>query len=293
MRLAILVVCCLSFTACGGSRGRNGATSPTSTSVSTRVLVTATGTRPSEALVGLLQAAASPARVLVLSAGSDTASGPSAAADLRAAGAIATSIRLTRTMAQSGQITSLLGGVHAVWLTGTNPRELGAALGGTPTAVALEQRARGGLRMGGDGAGAGMLASVLITGGDVPPPRRRNTRQPAEEEVATGEGLGVLPGTLVYAPSTTRHKPDALATALQEHPRYLGVQLDSGAALRVMSDGVWESVGTADVLILVPDTQADADTAAATARRTRIVSPGSRFDPRTRTLLPLQPAVRR
>jgi cyanophycinase-like exopeptidase len=292
MRLAILVACCLSFTACGGSRGQSGAT-PTPMSVSTRVLVTATGTRPSEALAGLLEGAASPVRVLVLSAGSDTASGPSAAAELRAAGAIATSIRLTRTMAQSGQITSLLGGVHAVWLTGTNPRELGAALGGTPTAAALEQRARGGLRMGGDGAGAGMLASVLITGGDVPPPRRRNTRQPVEEEIATAEGLGVLLGTLVYAPSTTRHKPDALATALQEHPRYLGVQLDSGAALRVMSDGVWESVGTADVLILVPDTQADPDTAAATARRTRIVSPGSRFDPRTRTLLPLQPAVGR
>jgi cyanophycinase-like exopeptidase len=134
-----------------------------------------------------------------------------------------------------------------------------------------------------------MLASVLVTGGDVPPPRRRNARQAEDDGVATGEGLGVLQGTLVYAPVNPRHKPDALASALVAHDRLVGIQLDSGAALRVQTDGIWQSVGSADVLILVPDTAAVADSAGALARRTRILSPGSRFDPRTRTLLPLLP----
>lgn len=276
--------------ACGGSRAPGASTAPQPQAVTTRLLLTAAGVRPSDELASFIAAAgASPVRVLVLSAGGDTASGPRAAADLRSAGAIATSIRLTRTMAESGQIPSLLAGTHAVWLTGTNPRELGAALGGTATALALEQRARSGMRVGGDGAGAGMLASVLVTGGDVPPPRRRNARAAEDDGVATGEGLGVLQGTLVYAPVNPRHKPDALASALVAHDRLVGIQLDSGAALRVQTDGIWQSVGTADVLILVPDTATVADSAGALARRTRILSPGSRFDPRTRTMLPLLP----
>lgn len=234
-------------------------------------------------------------RVLVISAGMDTASGPQAAADLRAAGAIATSIRLTRAMAESGQIPALLSGIQAVWLTGTNPAELGAALGGTPTATALQSRASAGMRIGGDGAGAGMIASVLIAGGDVPPPRRRG-RQPDDEGVVTAEGLGILTGTLVYAPASPLRKADALDSALATHPRLLGIQLDSGAALSVMPDGVWQSVGSADVLIHVPDESLPADTANAAdapQRRTRILSPGSRFDPRTRTMLPLLPAASR
>jgi cyanophycinase-like exopeptidase len=224
-------------------------------------------------------------RILVISAGADTASGPQAAADLRAAGTIATNIRLTRTMAESGQIPALLSGVQAVWLTGTNPAELGAALGGTPTATAIASRAAAGLRVGGDGAGAGMLASVLIAGGDVPPPRRRG-RQVEEEGIVTAEGLGILTGTLVYAPASPQHKPDALDSALATYPRLVGIELDSGAALSVMPDGVWQSVGSADVLILVPEESA-VDSTGAVARRTRILSPGSRFDPRTRTMLPL------
>ena len=287
MRIILALICCIATTACGGSRAPSGS-SPELAAPTPRMLLAAAGTRPAEPLASLIGGGgdARP-RVLVLSAGADTASGPRAAADLRAAGAIATSIRLTRTMAESGQIPAMLGGTDAVWLTGTNPLELGAALGGTATAATLERRVRAGMRVGGDGAGAGMLASVLITGGDVPPPRRRNARQPADEGVATAEGLGALTGTLIYAPAASNHKPDAIDSALAAHPQLVGIQLDSGAALLVQSDGNWESVGSTDVLILVPEV-AGADTVGAATRRTRILSPGSRFDPRTRTLLPLR-----
>ena len=265
----------------------------------------AAGARPADAFARMVGAnEQSRPRVLVISAGTDTVAGPSAAADLRAAGAIATSIRITRTMAESGQIPALLTGVQAVWLTGTNAIELGAALGATPTALAISSRARAGLRVGGDGAGAGMIASVLIAGGDVPPPRRRGRRATEDEGVVTAEGLGILTGALVYAPSSPNHKPDAIDSALAVHPRLLGIQLDSGAALSVMPDGVWQSVGEADVLIYVPD-EAPPDTAvpdsvaadstaveapvSTPVFRARILSPGSRFDPRTRRMLPLAP----
>jgi cyanophycinase-like exopeptidase len=131
-----------------------------------------------------------------------------------------------------------------------------------------------------------MFAAVLIAGGDVPPPPRRRGRQPDDEGVVTAEGLGVLTGTLVYAPTSPARKADALDSALASHPRLVGVQLDSGAAMHVMADGVWQSVGRADVLIHVPGEPA-VDSTGAAARRTRILSPGSRFDPRTRTMLPL------
>jgi cyanophycinase-like exopeptidase len=293
MGRSLAIFCVFALFACGGSSAQQGSTTPQPVAAPPRMLLTAAGTRPAESLASFVGARGDVRpRVLVLSAGADTISGPRAAADLRAAGAIASSIRLTRAMAESGQISALLGGTEAVWLTGTNPRELGAALGGTATAVTLERRARAGLRMGGDGAGAGMLAAVLISGGDVPPPRRRTGRQPADEGVATAEGLGVLTGTLVYAPASPRHKPGALDSALASHQRLTGIQLDSGAALLVQSDGTWQSVGATDVLILVPDA-AGADTTSAAARRMRVLSPGSRFDPRTRTMLPLQPATTR
>lgn len=243
--------------------------------------------------------------MLVLSAGSDTAAGPRAAATLRSAGAIATSIRVTRAMAESGQISALLNGVAAVWLTGSRADELGAALGGTPTAAAIERSARAGTRIGGDGSGAGIVSAVFITGGDVPPPRRRRGRRPAADEgVATAEGIGVLRGALVYAPSSSNRRDSAITDALSAHSGLTGIQLDSGAALMVTQDGVWESVGETDVLVFVRDTTppvdsvmappdsagAPADSVAVSPWRTRILSPGSRFDPRSRTLLPLAPA---
>lgn len=267
------------------------------------MLLGARGARPTEAFAQMVGASeGNRPRVLVISAGTDTAAGPAAAADLRSTGTIATSIRITRTMAESNQIIALLTGVNAVWLTGSNPVELGAALGGTPTAQAIASRARSGLRVGGDGAGAGMIADALIAGGDMPP-ARRGRRAAQDEGVVTAEGLGILTGALVYAPTASNHKPDAIDSALALHPRLLGIQLDSGAALAVMSDGVWQSVGTSDVLIYVPDDTppvgAEADTTATDSTtaapagpvfRARILSPGSRFDPRTRRLLPLTPA---
>lgn len=285
MRLPIVAVIALVIAVCGGPRSRSAAEPPAPTAPRPTILLAATGARPVDAISALLgtKDQARP-RVLVISAGNDTSSGPQAAAELRAVGAIATSIRLTREMAESGQIPALLSGVQAVWLTGSNPAELGAALGGTPTSQAIATRVSSGMRVGGDGAGAGMIASVLIAGGDVPPPRRR--RQPEDEGVVTAEGLGILTGTLVYAPVSPRRKADAIDSALVMHPRLMGIQLDSGAALSVMSDGVWQSVGAADVLIHVP---LEADSTGAPSHRARILSPGSRFDPRTRTMLPLLP----
>ena len=286
MRLATVAVLGLVVTACGGPRSQGGTAAPAPAAPRPKMLLGAWGARPAAVFAQMVGAdEQNRPRILVISAGADTASGPQAAADLRAAGTIATNIRLTRTMAESGQIPALLSGVQAVWLTGTNPAELGAALGGTPTATAIASRAAAGMRLGGDGAGAGMLASVFIAGGDVPPPRRRG-RQVEEEGIVTAEGLGILTGTLVYAPASPQRKADALDSALVTYPRLLGIQLDSGAALSVMPDGVWQSVGSADVLILVPEESA-VDSTGAVARRTRILSPGSRFDPRTRTMLPL------
>jgi len=73
----------------------------------------------------------------------------------------------------------------------------------------------------------------------------------------------------------------------------VGIQLDSGAALIVTAQGIWESVGQTDVLVRVTDETLGPDSTGAVPRRTRIVSPGSRFDPRTRSLLPLVPATQR
>src|SRR5690606_11177724 len=124
--LAIVAVLALAAAGCGGSRSQGGTAEPAPSAPRARILLAASGARPAEAFASMVGAnERTRPRVLVISAGADTASGPQAAADLRAAGAIATSIRLTRTMAESGQIPALLSGIQAVWLTGTNPAELG------------------------------------------------------------------------------------------------------------------------------------------------------------------------
>lgn len=294
--LALLLV--VITLACGSSRSRNG-THPAPTGP-VRVIAAA-GLRPADAVAQFLQGLGDRPRVLVLSAGSDTAAGPAAAADLRAGGAIATSIRVTREMAQSNQIIALMDGMSALWLTGASARELGVALGGTETATAIERMARAGLAVGGDGAGAGFLAAVTITGGDVPPPRRRGRRPAQQDEgVATAEGLNIIGGTLVYAPSSSRRRDDALDQALAAHPRLLGVQLDSGAALVLLPTGEWLSAGTRDVVVrevrgdapaTAPDSAATDSTVADSARTAPVtaavsIPPGARFIPRTRTLIP-------
>jgi cyanophycinase len=193
-------------------------------------------------------------------------------------------------MAEASSIIAILGGQDAVWLTGSNAQELGVALGGTATARALEQRFRNGMTLGGDRAGAAMLGAVMVTGGDDPPPTRRRRRRAAQDTgIATAEGLGVVIGSLIYAPSSERHRPTALNEAIAIHTRLLGVMLDSAAAIAVENDGTWMVVGDQPVELveIAPEVSVPPDSAAAADSAnfvTRTLSPGERFDPRSRAV---------
>jgi cyanophycinase len=127
-----------------------------------------------------------------------------------------------------------------VWLTGGNQSKLVAAYGGT--AVERELRnllARGGV-IGGTSAGAEVMGSLMIYGGN---------------PVATaGRGLGFVPGVVFDVHFMHRHRLNRLLGVLANHPGTLGLGIDertsvilTGRTLEVLgSSGVWVCLSAAD-----------------------------------------------
>jgi hypothetical protein len=77
---------------------------------------------------------------------------------------------------------------------------------------------RGGV-IGGISAGAAIMSSVMIRGGDLEP--------------EVGQGFGFLPGTVIDQHFIKRNRQDRLMRVLSDHPGLVGIGIDEGTALIV------------------------------------------------------------
>jgi cyanophycinase len=125
----------------------------------------------------------------------------------------------------------------AVWLEGGDQERLANAYRGT--AVERELRrllARGGV-IGGTSAGAAVMSTVMITGGN---PQAR-----------VGTGFGLLPDVVIDQHFQNRKRQQRLLGVLARHRDCLGVGIDEQTAL-VVSGHTFTVVGNAHVQVYLP-----------------------------------------
>lgn len=282
------------------------ATSPAPTGAAPRghLLIVGGGPRPVEMMRHFVELAGGPgrARILVLpmASGVPEEVGPDQAEELRALGAEARSLNLSRAEATSDTILGLFEGITGVWFSGGDQSRLTAAIHGTLVDSVIHVRYREGAAIGGTSAGAAVMSRRMITGeerrpgGDRPPASQSAADAFLtidRDNVVVEEGFGLLPAAIVDQHFVRRKRHNRLISLVLEHPEEIGVGIDESTALQVNPDGSWTVVGASSVVVYdargARITSPEAPVLGAAEVRLHVLPAGSTFHPRTgRVILP-------
>jgi cyanophycinase len=125
----------------------------------------------------------------------------------------------------------------AAWLGGGDQSRLANAYRGTAVERELRQLvARGGV-VGGTSAGASVMSSVMITGGN--------------PQVRVGTGFGLLPDVVIDQHFENRKRQRRLLDVLAQYHNCLGLGIDEQTAV-VLRGRTFTVVGNANVLVCMP-----------------------------------------
>jgi len=144
----------------------------------------------------------------------------------------------------------------AVWMSGGDQSLLTAAY--RHTAVEREMHKllnRGGV-IGGTSAGAAVMSSVMITGGN--------------SHAQVGEGFGLLSGVVVDQHFQNRNRKDRLLDVLEKNPSYVGLGIDEETAV-IVNDCHLTVMGKQTVHFCAPARQNG-------AARVQLLLPGAQAD---------------
>jgi cyanophycinase len=129
-----------------------------------------------------------------------------------------------------------------VWLSGGDQSKLVAAYRGTTVEKELHDLLLRGGVIGGTSAGAAVMSSIMIIGGN-----------PA---VQMDAGFGLLPGVVVDQHLMRRNRVPRLLSAVTTHPGYFGLGIDEQTAV-VVKGHTLMVLGEADVRICFPPCQSN------------------------------------
>jgi cyanophycinase len=217
--------------------------------------------------------------------------GEEKAADLRALGASATNIWITRDQADMDSVARLLDGVTGIWFGGGDQVRLANVLRGTAALRAIRDRFDAGAVVGGTSAGAAVLSTPMITGDERRP---GGTRPPGDStdhwltidrnDVITADGFGFVTNVIIDQHFLRRKRHNRLISLVLESPQRLGVGIDESTALVITPDGLWHVLGASVAMIY--DARGSAVTPAtgilgASGLRMHVLPAGGRFNPRT------------
>lgn len=238
-----------------------------------------------------LAGGAGKARIVVfaMASGVGERSGEEKAKDLRALGAEARSVWITRSQADLDSIVRLLDGATGVWFGGGDQVRLAGVLRGTATERAIKARYAAGAVIGGTSAGAAVMSAVMITGDE----RRPGGTRPdttldwvtiERENVATEPGFALIEDAIIDQHFLRRKRHNRLISLTLERPPHLGVGIDESTALLVRPDGTWTVRGASVVVIYDARGAQRSEPGAAALGGTGIVmhllAAGGWFDPR-------------
>ncbi len=149
---------------------------------------------------------------------------------LRTAGAATLTVLHTRSRARANDSTFVvpLENATGVWITGGRQYRLVDAYLGTLTQKAIQGVLNRGGVVGGNSAGASILASYLVRGAPV---GNAVVMAPGYEQ-----GFGFLRGAAIDQHLLERNREKDLSEVLEKHPFLLGIGIDEGTAAIIIGD---------------------------------------------------------
>ena len=275
----------------GGSEGPHGS-----------LVIVGGGPRPRELRERFVQLAggAGRANIVVFAMASEEGkeSGEEEAATLRAMGADAQSLYLTRAEADADSNVARVAKATGIWFGGGDQARLTAALKGTRIEAMMHQRYAARAVIGGTSAGAAVMSAVMLTGDER---RRGGDRYPsdssdafmtiARENVVTVPGFGFVTNAVVDQHFFRRKRHNRLISVVLENPALIGVGIDESTALVVDSVGRWTVIGASAVIVYdarkASVTPPSAKVLGAAGITVGVLPAGSSYDPLTgRATLP-------
>ena len=187
-----------------------------------------------------------------------------------------------------------LEGATGIWFTGGDQIRITSALEGTELLAAIRRLNLRGVPIGGTSAGAAIMSPLMITGSQILPGEDTigyhgdTFARIARGVIELVPGFGLLPGVIVDQHFVRRERHNRLLSSVLERPDHLGIGIDESTALEVTSDGVWHVHGASvivvydarDALVAEPGAQV----LGAANLKLHILTPGSRYDPRSGTI---------
>jgi cyanophycinase len=144
----------------------------------------------------------------------------------------------------------------AVWICGGDQSLLTAAYRGTAVERELHKLLMRGGVIGGTSAGAAVMSSVMITGGN--------------PHAQVGQGFGFLSGIVVDQHFQNRNRKDRLLEVLEKHPDYLGLGIDEETAV-IVTGHTFTVLGQQKVHFCTPPRKNS-------SANVRLLQPGDRAD---------------
>jgi len=217
-------------------------------------------------------------------------SGEEKAVELRALGADARNIWVTRDEANTDSIAKLLDKATGVWFGGGDQVRLAKVLRQTKTEVAIRARYEAGAVIGGTSAGAAVMSEVMITGDERRPGGdRRDTTNAymtiARDNIVTDTGFALIGSAVIDQHFLRRKRHSRLISLVLERAPHLGVGIDESTALIVPPTGPWRVAGASVAVIYdargSETTPTSSHVLGATNLRMHVLPSGSTFDPQT------------
>lgn len=236
-----------------------------------------------------LAGGAGKARIVVfaMASASGETSGEEKAQDLRALGAVARNVWITREQADEDSVVHLLDSATGVWFGGGDQVRLTKALLGSRVERAIHARYAQGAVVGGTSAGAAVMSTPMITGNEL---LQEQDSSEAWKRVKRGtvevdSGFSFLTDVVIDQHFLRRKRQNRLLSLVLARAPHLGVGIDEGTAIIVEPSGRWRIMGRSAVLVVDARNAVRSGDAApvlgATGVRMHLLPDGATFDPRT------------
>jgi cyanophycinase len=148
-----------------------------------------------------------------------------------------------RTDADNDCVVDILEQSTGIFLTGGNQVRLARILSRTRAADAIVERNKCGVPVAGTSAGASVMSTVMVAGGQSgPTPRQKMAR--------LSRGLGLIDSVIIDQHFTERNRVSRLVAMVGFNPGLLGVGIDEDTAALISPDGFIEVIGRGSVLIV-------------------------------------------